>query len=59
MLCLIHDQDLLILDRPTTSVDPLSRRQFWDLIARMRMRRPQMSVLVATAYMDEAEGFSG
>ena len=54
---LIHDPDLLILDEPTTGVDPLARRQFWELIARVRIRRPQMSVLVATAYMDEAEGF--
>src|SRR4051812_7936248 len=54
---LIHDPDLLILDEPTTGVDPLARRQFWDLIERIRVRRPTMSVLVATAYMDEAERF--
>ncbi|PZW46832.1 ribosome-dependent ATPase [Humitalea rosea] len=54
---LIHDPDLLILDEPTTGVDPLSRSQFWDLIARIRAARPGMSVLVATAYMEEAARF--
>ncbi len=54
---LIHDPDLLILDEPTTGVDPLSRRQFWELIDRIRARRPGMTVITATAYMSEAEGF--
>jgi len=54
---LIHDPDLLILDEPTTGVDPLSRRQFWDLIKDIRGRRTEMSVIIATAYMEEAEGF--
>ncbi len=54
---LIHDPDLLILDEPTTGVDPLSRRQFWELVDRIRANRPGMSVLVATAYMDEAARF--
>jgi ribosome-dependent ATPase len=54
---LIHDPDLLILDEPTTGVDPLSRRQFWELIAGIRRSRPGMSVLVATAYMEEAARF--
>ena len=54
---LINDPDLLILDEPTTGVDPLSRGQFWDLINTIRARRPHMSVIVATAYMDEAQRF--
>ena len=54
---LIHDPDFLILDEPTTGVDPLSRRQFWKLIEAIRAERPEMSVLVSTAYMDEAEQF--
>lgn len=54
---LIHDPDLLILDEPTTGVDPLSRRQFWELIGRIRLRRPGMTVVAATAYMEEANRF--
>ena len=54
---LIHDPDLLVLDEPTTGVDPLARRQFWDLVARIRDEQPQMGVVVATAYMDEAQRF--
>ena len=54
---LIHDPDLLILDEPTTGVDPLSRRQFWRLIDDIRAQRPQLTVLVSTAYMEEAERF--
>ncbi|NWB12305.1 ribosome-associated ATPase/putative transporter RbbA [Pseudomonas sp. D5002] len=54
---LIHDPDLLILDEPTTGVDPLARAQFWDLIGSIRQQRAGMSVIVATAYMDEAQRF--
>lgn len=52
---LVHEPDLLILDEPTTGVDPLSRRQFWTLIDDIRGSRPGMSVLISTAYMDEAQ----
>ncbi len=54
---LIHEPDLLILDEPTTGVDPLSRQRFWELIDRIRERRAGMSVLTATAYMEEAQRF--
>lgn len=54
---LIHDPDLLILDEPTTGVDPLARRHFWELIEQVRADRPQLTVLIATAYMDEAVQF--
>ena len=54
---LIHDPDLLLLDEPTTGVDPLSRQQFWTLVDNIRAGRPGMSVLVSTAYMDEADRF--
>ena len=52
---LVHEPDLLILDEPTTGVDPLSRQQFWTLIENIRSSRPSMSVLISTAYMDEAQ----
>ncbi len=54
---LVHAPDLLILDEPTTGVDPLSRRQFWALVDALRAARPHMTVLVSTAYMDEAQRF--
>jgi ribosome-dependent ATPase len=55
---LVHDPDLLILDEPTTGIDPLSRRQFWQLIDSIRAARPTLTLIVATAYMEEAERFS-
>lgn len=54
---LIHDPEILVLDEPTTGVDPLSRQQFWELVSRLKHAHSNMSVLVASAYMEEAQHF--
>ncbi|MDO4642638.1 MAG: ribosome-associated ATPase/putative transporter RbbA [Cardiobacteriaceae bacterium] len=54
---LVHTPELLILDEPTTGVDPLSRRQFWSLVSDLQQEAGGMTVLVATAYIEEAEQF--
>jgi ABC-2 type transport system ATP-binding protein len=48
---LIHDPDVLVLDEPTTGVDPLSRRQFWDILK--DLREHGAAIVVSTPYMDE------
>jgi ABC-type multidrug transport system ATPase subunit len=48
---LIHNPELLVLDEPTTGVDPLSRRQFWDML--LMLRDQGATIVVATPYMDE------
>ena len=50
---LVHHPRLLVLDEPTNGVDPVSRREFWGILA--DMRREGMTALVATAYLDEGE----
>jgi ABC-2 type transport system ATP-binding protein len=50
---LVHDPSVLILDEPTTGVDPLSRRQFWDILHGLREKGA--ALIVTTPYMDEAE----
>ena len=49
---LIHKPEILILDEPTTGVDPVSRKEFWDMLA--RLKEQGLIILVSTAYMDEA-----
>jgi ABC-type multidrug transport system ATPase subunit len=53
---LIHQPELIVLDEPTTGVDPLSRRDFWALLADL-LRDAETTALVSTAYMDEATRF--
>ena len=53
---LIHAPELIILDEPTTGVDPVSRRDFWTILAEL-LQETQSTALVSTAYMDEASAF--
>jgi len=53
---LIHEPELAILDEPTTGVDPVSRRDFWAILAEL-LHEKGMTALVSTAYMDEAARF--
>ncbi|MGE3801128.1 MAG: ABC transporter ATP-binding protein [Candidatus Kapaibacterium sp.] len=50
---LIHKPSILFLDEPTTGVDPVSRKEFWEMLKRLKER--QITILVSTPYMDEAE----
>jgi ABC-2 type transport system ATP-binding protein len=53
---LIHEPEFVILDEPTTGVDPVSRRDFWAILADL-LREKGVTALVSTAYMDEASRF--
>jgi ABC-2 type transport system ATP-binding protein len=50
---LVHEPKVLILDEPTNGVDPVSRQEFWDILA--QMRTDGMTIMVSTAYLDEGE----
>ncbi len=53
---LIHEPDLVILDEPTTGVDPVSRRDFWAILGKL-LEEKGITALVSTAYLDEADRF--
>lgn len=50
---LIHQPDILLLDEPTTGVDPVSRREFWDILTELHLGGT--TIVISTPYMDEAE----
>ncbi|UCD81172.1 MAG: ABC transporter ATP-binding protein [Desulfobacterales bacterium] len=54
---LVHQPRILILDEPTNGVDPVSRKEFWEILT--EMRHQGMTILVATAYLDEGEMCDG
>jgi len=49
----VHEPRVLILDEPTNGVDPVSRQEFWQILA--DMQQAGMTILVSTAYLDEGE----